>query len=55
VTEEETGIIAEDSLDMVGNMTSPRLIKTHLSWEMLPSAISEKNVKVYNEKSLKGT
>ena len=41
---EEFGL--PDYMDVVAKMESPRIIKTHLSWEMIPTQIHEKNVKV---------
>ncbi len=35
-----------DYMDVVAKMESPRIIKTHLSWEMIPNQIHEKKVKV---------
>ncbi len=42
---EEFGL--PDYMDVVAKMESPRIIKTHLSWEMIPTQIHEKNVKVF--------
>ena len=32
--------------DSIGKMTRPRIIKTHLNYELLPKGVREKNVKV---------
>ena len=46
ITELE-GIIPEYSLDTVTKLkSSPRLIKSHLSYDMLPSSIGQNHVKV---------
>ena len=41
---EEMGL--EDYIDKVAKMESPRIIKTHFSWEMLPDQVKEKHAKV---------
>lgn len=46
ITEAETGIVPDDSLEKVANMAGTRVIKTHLSYDMLPASIIRDNVKV---------
>lgn len=36
-----------DSVKYVDEMPSPRFIKTHLPWDLLPKQIHEKKPKVY--------
>ena len=45
VTEVE-GVLEENSMELVENMESPRLIKTHLSFDMLPTSITQNKTKV---------
>jgi hypothetical protein len=37
-----------DTVQIVHDMTSPRIIKTHFSFEMLPEQILEKKPKVFS-------
>ena len=46
ITEAQTGIVPEDSLDKVANMEGTRVVKTHLCLDMLPNAIMNSNIKV---------
>ena len=43
---EVDGVLAENSMELVENMESPRLIKTHLSFDMLPTSITKNKAKV---------
>ena len=45
VTEVE-GVLEENSMELVENMESPRLIKTHLLFDMLPTSITQNKTKV---------
>ena len=47
---EDPNIIPIDTIDAVKEMESPRLIKSHLSYDMLPSEIESKEAKVFQEK-----
>ena len=47
---EDPNIIPIDTIDAVKEMESPRLIKSHLSYDMLPSEIESKEAKVFSEK-----
>ena len=46
---EDPNIIPIDTIDAVKEMESPRLIKSHLSYDMLPSEIESKEAKVFSE------
>ena len=48
---EDPNIIPIDTIDAVKEMESPRLIKSHLSYDMLPSEIETKEAKVFSEKN----
>merc|ERR1711953_1073918 len=43
---EVDGVLAENSMELVENMESPRLIKTHLSFDMLPTSITQNKAKL---------
>ena len=46
ITDDYEKIGLPNNLVVVEKMESSRIIKTHLSWDMIPSQIAEKNAKV---------